>query len=250
MMIDTHFHIPDNINDLDQIIKDAKDNNVLYMITAGTDVETNKTLIDVTNKYNNLFLGLGYHPEYADSITDKDINLLEEQIIKYHPVSIGEIGLDYHYTKDNKEKQISLFKKQLDLATKYNLPVVIHSREATNDTINILKQYNLTGTLHCFSGSLEVAREYIRLGYLLGIGGVITFKNSNLGDVIKQIDLNNIVLETDSPYLSPIRGEVNYPKNIKIINNYIAELTNKENDEIAEITSNNAIRLFDLKIDN
>ena len=118
-----------------------------------------------------------------------------------------EIGLDYYYGKDNKEAQKELFVRQLDLAVKYDMPVVIHTRDAFLDTYNILKEYNLKGVIHCFSDSLETALSYINLGYYLGIGGVVAFKNSNLKDVVKEVGVSKIVLETDSPYLSPFRGK-------------------------------------------
>lgn len=248
MLIDTHFHLPDNINELESEIRRAKENNVNYMILGGTNKEENIIMIDITRKYNNIFLTLGYHPEYADIIKEEDLKLLEDQIQNNNVIAIGEIGLDYHYENSNKNNQQKLFISQLELARKYNLPVVIHSRDATEDTYNILKKYNLNGVIHCYSGSLEMAKRYIDLGYKLGIGGVLTFKNSKLKDVVKNIDLKNIILETDSPYLSPDRGNINEPSNIKIIAEYLAEITDKSLEEIAKITTNNAVELFDLKI--
>ncbi len=248
MLIDTHFHLPDNINELESEIRRAKENNVNYMILGGTNKEENIIMIDITRKYNNIFLTLGYHPEYADIIKEEDLKLLEDQIQNNNIIAIGEIGLDYHYENSNKNNQQKLFISQLELARKYNLPVVIHSRDATEDTYNILKKYNLNGVIHCYSGSLEMAKRYINLGYKLGIGGVLTFKNSKLKDVVKNIDLKNIILETDSPYLSPDRGNINEPSNIKIIAEYLAKITDKSLEEIAKITTNNAVELFDLKI--
>ena len=156
--------------------------------------------------------------------------------------------MDYHYGKENIEKQKELFIYQLDLATKYDLPVVIHSRDATQDTIDILKQYNLKGDIHCFSGSLETAKIYINMGYYLGIGGVVTFKNSNLYKVIIEIGIDNIILETDSPYLSPepLRGTKNSSKNIPIIAKKIADTLGTDINEVSRVTSSNAINLFDL----
>ena len=161
-------------------------------------------------------------------------------------VAIGEIGLDYHYTKKNKEKQKELFIKQIQLANKYNLPIVIHSRDAVKDTIDILKNYKSFGVIHCFSESKEVANEYIKLGYKLGIGGVLTFKNSNLKDVIKDIPLENIVLETDSPFLSPIRGSVNEPKNIKLIAECLSNIKNITISEVAKKTTDNVCKVFNI----
>ena len=245
-MIDTHFHLPDNLEEFDNVISEAMDYGVKYFILGGCDIDNNKN--NILHKRDNVFFTLGYHPDMASIVTDSDLELLEEQIKEYKPVAIGEIGLDYHYSKDDKVAQIDLFEKQLNLASKYNLPVVIHSRDATLDTIDTLKKYNLKGIIHCFSSSLEVAQIYISMGYYLGIGGVVTFKNSKLKDVVSAIGLEHIVLETDSPYLSPIRGEVNYPKNIKLINDFIANLLGVSKEEVAKITSNNASKIFDLNI--
>ena len=164
-------------------------------------------------------------------------------------IAIGEIGLDYYYTKDNKEKQIEVLRKQLSIAQKLNLPVVIHSREATQDTINVLKDYKVKGVIHSFSGSLETAKIYISKGYMLGIGGVVTFKNSNLYKVIEEIGLNNIVLETDAPYLTPepYRGHQNSSKYVPYVSKKLSEILKIKEEEVAKITSKNASSLFDLK---
>ena len=164
-------------------------------------------------------------------------------------MGIGEIGLDYYYTKDNKEKQISLFKKQLSLAEKLSMPVVIHSREAFLDTYQLLSNFKGTGVIHCFTSNIENANKYIKLGFKLGIGGVLTFKNSNLKEVIRKIDLKSVVLETDSPYLSPepFRGKKNTPSNVVLVAERIAEIKNLSLKEVGRITTLNASELFDLK---
>ena len=178
------------------------------------------------------------------------MNLLEEQIKNNKKVvGVGEVGLDYHYGKDDIEMQKSLFRKQMNLASKLKLPVIIHSRDATEDTINILKEYpDVVGDIHCFSGSLETAKIYISMGYMLGIGGVVTFKNSNLYKVIESIGLDNIILETDAPYLAPtpFRGKQNSSKYIPYIAEKLAEILNLEVEEVAKITTRNASKLFDL----
>ena len=198
---------------------------------------------------NNIYITLGYHPEYANDINDEDLILLEKQISenKDKIVGIGEIGLDYYYQKDNKDQQKKLFESQINLAKKYNLPIIVHSRNATEETYDILKKSNVTGIIHCFSGSLEMANKYIQLGYKLGIGGVITFKNSNLKNVIKEIDLKNIVLETDSPYLSPERGNKNEPSNIKKIAEFIASIKNISYEEVAHVTTKIAKKTLNIK---
>ena len=150
-------------------------------------------------------------------------------------------------TSDNKDKQIKVFREFLSLAERHNLPVVIHSRNATDDTIRILKEYKVKGVIHCFSGSIETAREYMKLGYVFGIGGVVTFKNSKLIEVIKEIPLEYIILETDSPYLSPepFRGKTNESKNIKVIASFLSENLGESLEKIGKITSENVLRIFD-----
>ena len=251
MLIDTHLHLLDCDNDIDSIINDAFNNDVKYLIVAGTNVEDNIKNLEVFNDYENVFLTLGYHPEVVNEINDLDLLKLEQNIIdnREKVVGIGEIGLDYHYTKENKQEQIDLFEKQLFIAKKYNLPVVVHSRDAINDTYEIIKNMNIKkGIIHCFSGSYEMAKKFIDLGFYLGVGGVITFKNSNLKEVIKKLDLKNIVFETDSPYLSPYRGEKNEPKNVLYIANFVKDLYGCSLDCVENTTTDNVIKLFDLNI--
>ena len=250
MYIDSHLHLSNENYDIDEVIKRAKENDVNYFITGGTNKDNNLCDIELSKKYKEIYITLGYHPEYADEITEEDLELLEKQIVenKEKVVGIGEIGLDYYYTKENKDKQIWLLKRQIEIANKYNLPVVIHSRDATLDTYNILKETKARGVIHCFSGSLETAKEYIKLGFKLGIGGVVTFKNSNLCDVVKELNIENIVLETDSPYLSPIRGSKNEPKNIKLIANFIGDIKELSEKEMQIITTKNVVDIFKINI--
>ena len=167
-------------------------------------------------------------------------------------VAIGEIGLDYYWRKDNKEKQRDLFQKQLDLAVKHQMPVVIHCRDAIQELYDILSQYKgkVKGVIHCFSGSYEMARAFIELGFVLGIGGVLTFKNSKLYQVVEKLPLSSIVLETDSPYLTPEphRGEMNESKYIPLVAEKIAQIKGISLSEVEKITTDNAKRVFDLPI--
>ena len=202
-------------------------------------------------KYKNLYACIGYHPEVSNKIVEKDYETLEEMVKNNSKiVAIGEIGLDYYWNKDNKDKQREVFCKQLEIAEKLKLPVVIHSRDSINETYEILKKYKVSGVIHCFSGSLEMAKKFISLGFLLGIGGVVTFKNSKLFEVIEKLELTNIVLETDSPYLTPEpnRGKTNESSNIFYIAQKIAEIKNIPLENVAKITTENAIRTFDLPI--
>jgi hydrolase, TatD family len=248
MLIDTHLHLSDETEEeISKIIDLAKDKNVNILILGGCSVKENAHNLELVNKYRNIYTALGYHPDEVHNVTDNDIRLLEDQANDNKKViAIGEIGLDYHYEKDSKEKQKDLFRKQLNLASKLNLPVVIHSRDASFDTYNILKEYDVRGVIHCFSESLEMAKQYISLGYLLGIGGVVTFENSKLKETVKEIDLSNIIFETDSPYLSPLRGKKNNPSNIQMIASCVAELKEIDLSIVSEITTKNARNLFDL----
>ena len=244
MLIDTHLHLINEDYDIDETVNRAKENGVEKLIVSGADIEDNFLNIEELNKYENIYFTCGYHPEVANTVKDEDLNKLSKLLNNDRVVAVGEIGLDYYHDKENREKQKELFKKQLALAKEYNLPVVIHTRDAFLDTFNILKDYNLKGVIHCFSGSTEVAKDYISLGYCLGIGGVVTFKNSKLKDTIKEIGLDNIVLETDSPYLSPYRGEKNEPANIKVIAEFLAEHLQISFDEVKNITTKNAEDVF------
>ena len=249
MLVDTHLHLSEESDvEIKKIISRAKNDGVEILILGGTNKNDNVDNINICNKYDGVFTQVGYHPSELKGISDSDYNKLEELIVKNSDVviAIGEIGLDYYYGKDDTLLQIEAFEKQLKIAEKYNLPVVIHSRDATCDTINILKKHNVKGIIHCFSGSLETALEYINMGYYLGIGGVVTFKNSKLKDVVLNVSLDHIVLETDSPYLSPDRGQKNEPKNIKTIAKFIADLKGVSLDYVANVTTNNVKSLFDL----
>ena len=250
-MIDTHAHVfKEYYEDISEIVNNAKKSKIDKIIISGCSKKDIKEAINLINDYDIFYATIGYHPEEVDNITEDDIKFLEKMLIaNKRVIGIGEIGLDYHYDKDSKDEQIILFEKQLALAERLGYPVVIHSRDATLDTYNILKKYKVKGIIHCFSGSLETAKSYINLGFFLGIGGVVTFKNCNLKEVIKNIDLKHIVLETDSPYLAPVpyRGKKNEPAYIKETAKFIANIKNISLEKVDEITTSNVNSLFDLK---
>jgi len=211
-------------------------------------MKSNLEVLELVSKYDIVYGALGFHPTELDNFNDSELLWLEEHINDEKIVAIGEIGLDYHYDNTDKNKQKIVFRKQLEIAKKYNKPVIIHSRDASQDTLDILKEYNLKGSLHCFSGSLEMAREYIKLGYLIGVGGVVTFKNAkNIVNVIENIDLEYILLETDSPYLTPepYRKYKNDSSYIPVIASKIAEIKDVDISVIEKTTNDNAMRLFD-----
>lgn len=252
MFIDTHCHIDSSVSG-DVYIKNAYSANVKGLIFSFCNQDCYQARIEFLDKYPDVFVSLGFHPEDADNITDKDLHCLDEVLVSSSRiVAIGEIGLDYYWRKDNKEKQRDLFQKQLDLAVKHQMPVVIHCRDAIQELYDILSQYKgkVKGVIHCFSGSYEMARAFIELGFVLGIGGVLTFKNSKLYQVVEKISLSSIVLETDSPYLTPEphRGEMNESKYIPLVAEKIAQIKGISLSEVEKITTDNAKRVFDLPI--
>lgn len=252
MLIDTHCHIDsESYENPEKVIKKMEGN---IIVASAASPESIKEVIDLTQKYNNVYGTIGIHPEFADSYTNEDLKKIEEGIQNKKIIGIGEIGLDYHYGKENMENQKELLIKQIEIANKYNKTIVIHTRDASMDTYNIIKAYKNEKTkliLHCYSGSLELAKEYIKLGAKLGIGGVLTFKNEKkLKEIVKELDLTNFVLETDSPYLTPepYRGKKNEPQNVKLIAEKIAEIKDISIEEVEKITTKNALLQFDLKV--
>ncbi len=246
--VDTHAHITKKYyKNIDKIINDAEVEGVKYVINSGSDAYSNKELLKLSKKYKHMYITLGIHPHEATTYKEEDIKYIEKHLNNKKVIAIGEIGLDYHYGKDTKEEQIKLFKMQLKIAEKNNLPVVIHARDSHSDVLNILKDYKIKGVIHSYSDSLTVAKKYIKAGFLLGINGIVTFNNSNLKLVLKEVPLDKIILETDSPYLSPtpFRGSQNEPKNIKIIAEYIAPLYKIDLKEFSLIINNNIKTVFD-----
>lgn len=248
MLVDTHCHLnKEDYENVEEIIKNMNG----IMIASGCSDKSNKEVMELIDKYPNVYGAIGIHPEDIDSMTEESLKFIEENLNNPKIVAIGEIGLDYYWTKDNKEKQKEVFIKQLDLASKYNKPVIIHSRDSIQDTYDILKKYKLKGSMHCFNSSLEMAKEFIKLGYKIGVGGVVTFKNAKkLQDIVTEIDLGNILLETDSPYLTPepFRGTRNEPAKVYYVAEKISVLKSVKLDEVLDKTTQNAIDLFDLKI--
>jgi len=249
MFTDTHAHIyKEYYEDINEILKIAKSNNVNRVIISGATQKNNEEVISLVKKYSNVYGTLSIHPEYALNYNDCNLKYIEDHLKYEKIVAIGEIGLDYYWTKETIEEQKILFEKQLRLAELYNMPVVIHSRDATNDTIEILKKFKVKGVIHAFSGSLETALIYVKMGFCLGIGGVVTFKNSKLKEFLKEIPLEYIVLETDSPYLTPhpYRGQKNEPKYIDTIALFVANTYGISKSQLSEITNANIARIFDI----
>ncbi len=255
MLIDTHSHIySEQFNaDRNESIERAFNNNVKFLLLPSIDKSYNNALINCVKNYpKNCFPMIGLHPTSVKENFKEEIDFIKSEITNNNYIAIGETGLDFYWDKTFiKEQEIAL-REQIELALQFNLPIVLHSRNSLNEMLNIISEYklrNLKGVFHCFPGNVNDAEKVIELGFYLGIGGVVTYKNSIMAEVVKHVSINNIVLETDSPYLSPVpnRGKRNESANISIIAQKIAELKQFSFDNVAEITTNNAIKLFKLK---
>lgn len=251
MLIDSHCHIlSSEYENVDEVISNSLNSGIDKLIINGYDLESSKEAVKLANKYNNVYAAVGISPENIDNINKNTIKEIERLIDNKETVAVGEIGLDYYWKTNNKDQQICIFKQMVSLAASKRLPVIVHNRNATKDVYDILKKNKVTGIIHCFSGSAEVANQFIKLGFLIGIGGVITFKNAQkIKEVVKNISINCISLETDSPYLTPepYRGKRNDPTKIIYVARKIAELKNVNLSFVLEETGNAVSRKFDLK---
>ena len=250
-MIDTHCHLSvEDYDDIDVVIKENRENGVGKIIVSACTKESIVECLDYIKKYNDVYLTIGFHPSETENYSKEEINFLRETIKNNKKiVGIGEIGLDYHYGKDDQLIQIEMFIDQMSLARELKLPVVIHSRDATEDTIKVLKEFpDIKGVIHCFSGSVETANIYVKMGYKIGIGGVVTFSNSKLFEVVESIGIENIVLETDSPYLTPVpyRGKKNSSKYLIYVAEKISRILDISVENVSLETTKNAYATFDL----
>ena len=249
-IIDTHAHYDDEAfkEDRDELLKSFEDKGIKRVVNIGASMESSRNSITLAKEYPFVYAVVGIHPSCAEEISDKNISLLEEMSFDEKVVAIGEIGLDYYYDEPDREIQKKCFRAQLDLAKRCDLPVVIHSRDAAKDTFDILSEYKgVKGVIHCYSYSKEMAREFIKLGYVLGIGGVITFKNAKkLEETVEEISFDDFVLETDCPYLSPVpnRGKRNSSLNLTYIIDKLSEIKGVSKDFIIEKSFENAKRLY------
>ena len=254
-LFDSHAHYNDSKFDIDRdkIIKETLENNVSNFIVAGFDIESSKKAVKIADSYKNVYAIVGISPNDVEDIkNNEDIKnkIIElEKMICNKVVGIGEIGLDYYWNRENKELQKEVFIKQIELANKLNMPIIIHTREAVNDTIEILKKHLVAkkGIFHCCPLNRELVKEAIKLGFYISLSGVITFKNSkNADEIINLIPEDRLLIETDSPYLSPepLRGTRNNCMNVKYVAEKIAKVREKSLEDIADITSKNAKKIF------
>ena len=252
MIIDTHAHLNTETFDseLDAVIERASLADVKKIIVIGMNNKANSRALELSDRAN-LYATVGLHP--SDVLEGLDIELLKQQSKHPKVVAIGEIGIDLYWVKDNLELQIQVFKRQLELAIELDLPVVIHMRDSANEIYEVVKHYpQLKGVMHCFSASLDWAMKFIELGFYIGIGGPVTFKNNlEAKQVATQIPLDRLLVETDSPYLAPVpyRGKQNEPAYTKLVVLEIAKLRDISVEEVSTMTTRNAMRLFRIEED-
>lgn len=254
MIIDSHCHLnTEYFNDkIDKTIKNANNNNVNAFIVVGFDYQTNLKALELSKNYNNIFPTAGLHPADALKISNSDIDLYLKFIKENHDklYAIGECGLDYYWNKE-KHIQENIFRLQIELSITYNKPLIIHNREATLDIYNILKDYsNLKGVMHCFSSNYDMALKFIDLGFYISFAGPLTYKkNTELKEVAEKIDINKILIETDSPYLTPVplRGEKNEPKNALLVLQELSKIRNEKINVLEEAIYLNTLKLFKIK---
>ncbi len=254
-LVDTHAHLNDEkfLDDLPEVIERAKAAGVTRILNLGDTMESSRQVVELAARYPELYGGVGIHPEEAFEMTDEDDTQLAAWTKEPGIVAIGEIGLDYYWEKDPDRRRLQqkIFIRQLDLARQLHLPVCVHDREAHGDTLAILKKEGrgIPGVLHCFSGSLETAREAWKLDWFLGVDGPLTFKNAaKLPEIVKNIPLDHILIETDSPYMAPVpmRGKRNEPSYVRYVAEKLAELRNEAPEHIAAVTTRNAEVLYGL----
>ena len=252
-MIDTHAHIddPQYQDNLESFIAQQQAEGVEAILVPGVDVTTIQPVLDVCQRFPNyLFPAIGLHPENVQAVYKDQLENIHYSLISNHYIAIGEIGLDYHFDTTYKTEQQDAFRTQLNWAVERDLPVMIHSRDATEDCLNIIRQFpGLRGVMHCYSGSNETAKQIIQLGLYLGIGGVITFKNCKLRDNLTDIPLERLVLETDAPYMAPVpfRGQRNESRWMRYVADVLAQVYQTNFEHIDAVTTANAKALFRLK---
>ena len=254
MIIDTHSHIylPVFRDDLDQILSRAENEVIKLILMPAIDNETHLAMLKTEEDFPGKCLSMmGLHPCSVKEGYKQELKIVEEYFVKRRFVAVGETGLDFYWDRTFTKEQYESFQTQIELAKKYDIPVVIHSRNSIDECIKVIRenqQGNLKGVFHCFSGNEKQAREIIDLGFYLGIGGVVTFKNSGLDKVMADIDMKNVVLETDAPYLAPVpfRGKRNECSYLKYVLEKLAEIKKDSQEDIAKVTTKNAKELFNI----
>lgn len=251
MIFDTHAHYDDEAFDEDreQLLERMRNRGIEYIVNVGASMASCKSTIGLIRRFPYVYGALGIHPDEIAELTEEDYQWLGKSIYKPKIVAVGEIGLDYHWN-DNKEQQIKAFERQMGIAREAELPIIVHSRDAAQDTYEVMRSNNaheIGGVVHCFSYAKEMAEKFLNMGFYLGIGGVVTFSNAKkLREVVEYMPMEQMVIETDCPYLSPVpnRGKRNDSFNLPYVVNKIAEIKGIRPDEVIDITSANAKKLY------
>jgi TatD DNase family protein len=252
MFFNTHSHLNSEqlYENRDLYIKRALENDVNYIVVAGYDLSSSYLAVEIANEYPFIYATVGISPNDCLDTNDEDLKKIETLLQNPKVVALGEIGLDYYWDDVPDRKQKEIFLKQIDIAKRYNKPIVIHARDAYEDTFQILKAANHYGIMHCYSGSAEMAKRYIEIGFKISLAGPVTFKNARVPkEVAKAIGIDHLLIETDCPYLTPhpFRGKLNEPANVVYIAQEIAKLKSMEIEDVARITTFNAKELFGIK---
>ena len=254
MIFETHAHYDDDRfnEDRDEILRRLPEEGVGVVINSGASVESTRDTIRLALEYEHVYAAVGVHPSLVEELDEAFMNWMKEQAAWEKTVAIGEIGLDYYWDKEPEvqAKQREWFGRQIELARETNLPIIVHSRDAAADTLQVMKEHHaeeIPGVIHCFSYSKEMALEYIKMGYYIGVGGVVTFKNAKkLVETVEAIPLDKILLETDCPYMAPepYRGKRNYSGYLTYVRDKIAEIKGVSPEEVERVTEKNARTLF------
>lgn len=256
MLIDSHAHLDDERfkGDTESIIENFENDNLELVVNIGADLRSSINSVELAKKHDRIYATVGVHPHSVKEMDLKMLDELKELAKEEKVVAIGEIGLDYYYDNSPRDTQKTWFREQIKLAKELDLPISVHSREATKDTFDIIseeaKDGKLRGVIHCFSDSVEIAREYIKLGFYISLGGPVTFKNAKMPkEVAKEVPLDRLLVETDSPYLTPEphRGKRNEPKNVRYVAETIANLKEMSFEKLMNITNKNTKDLFNIK---
>lgn len=254
MIFETHAHYEDRAFDEDReaLLASMAENGIGRIVNVGSSLRTTKETLELTRKYDFIYGAAGVHPSETEELNDKNFAEIEKALEDPKILALGEIGLDYHYLDPEKETQLKWFERQLALGAEKKIPMIIHSREAAQDTIELMQAAGgekLSAVIHCFSYPVEVANIFLKMGYYIGVGGVVTFKNSKkLKEVVRQMPLDRLLLETDCPYMAPtpLRGTRNESQNLHYVVKTIAEIRGISEAELEEITWQNACRFYRL----
>ena len=251
-IFDSHAHYTDKAfnDDRENMLGSLEESGICGIINCGADIESSVFSVELSKEYDYIYAACGIHPEEADKIPENYIEILRNLAKNEKCVAIGEIGLDYYWRQDTKEKQKELFENQILLAKELDLPIIVHDREAHGDTLEILKKHKPSGVLHCFSGSVETAEEILKLGMYIGLGGALTFKNARKAvEVAEMLPLDRLLLETDCPYMAPVpfRGKRNFSGYIPYIAEKVAEIKGIDPQTVLDVTSVNTKKLFGIK---